>query len=406
MQVEHLSLKNFRNYARLEVSLPTSTILLHGQNAQGKTNFLEALYYLATSSSPYATSDRQLINWRAEQEAMPFAQISADILLANRAVNRLSITLVREEANTPSERFKKEIRLNGVIKRRVDILGLLTVVLFLPQDLVLVEGSPQHRRHYMNTTLEQVNAAYNEALMLFEKVLTQRNALLKQIGRKQAKAHELDYWDDQLTRSAGVIIAERQKFLREIEVEAARVHRELTNQAEDLKLAYVPSFEPTAAGDGQLSFAIPGLDLHRQISAEQIAPQYLAALQANQREEIERGMTLFGPQRDDLRFYVNGRDLSLYGSRGQARTAVMAVKLAELAWMQQKMGEAPLLLLDEVISELDEQRRAYLLDRVRGVPQAVLTTTEPNIFTPTFLETATLWQVRAGQIDTLEKKEG
>jgi DNA replication and repair protein RecF len=171
MRIEHLSLKNFRNYTRLEARFPEGNILLHGQNAQGKTSLLEAIYYLATSTSPYTTSDRQLINWRTEDEPMPFAQISAEILATDRTISRLSITLVREEANSPGERFKKEIRLNGVSRRRMDILGVVAVVMFLPQDLILVEGAPSNRRRYMDNTLNQIDAAYNEALNTFEKVL-------------------------------------------------------------------------------------------------------------------------------------------------------------------------------------------------------------------------------------------
>lgn len=398
MRLEHLSLKNFRNYTSLELSIPTGNVLVHGQNAQGKTSLLEAIYYLATSSSPYTTSDRQLINWRTESDPLPFAQISAEISTPNRNFNQLSITLYREEPNSPQERFKKDIRLNGVAKRRADILGLIAVVLFLPQDLALVEGSPLHRRRYMDNTLSQIDNAYSQALSQFDKVLMQRNALLKQINRGRASTAELAYWDEQLTGAAGIIIAGRQRFLGEIEREAAIIYRELSGGREDLRLAYVPSFEPTAAGDGQLSFAIPGLDLHRQLNAAQIAPQYYDALQAAQADEIDRGLTLCGPQRDELRFYVNEHDLGLYGSRGQARSAVLALKLAELAWMREKIGEWPILLLDEVASELDETRRGFLLEQIQNAPQAILTTTEPSIFPSRFLGQAILWQVSAGQI--------
>lgn len=401
MRLEHLSLRNFRNYSRLELTFPTGNVLLYGQNAQGKTSLLEAIYYLATSTSPYTNSDRQLINWRTAEEPLPFAQVSAEILTKDRTLNRLSITLTREEPNTPLERFKKEIRLNNVTRRRADVLGLVAVVMFLPQDLSLVEGAPIYRRRYMDETLNQVDAAYTEALATFEKVLVQRNALLRQIAIKRASPEELEYWDEQLTLSAGVIIAGRQKFLREIEFEAAAIYRQLTGHREDLKLAYVPSFEPTAEGDGQLSFAIPGLDLHRQLEPEQIAPQFREVLEATRREEIERGMTLCGPQRDELRFYVNGHDLGDYGSRGQARTAVLAIKLAELVWMKQRIGEWPLLLLDEVASELDQFRRAYLLEQIKDASQAILTTTEPSIFPESFLKSATLWQVNAGQIENV-----
>jgi len=401
MRIEYLSLRNFRNYSRLELPFPQGNILLHGENAQGKTSLLEAIYYLATSTSPYTTTDRQLINWRTENDPMPFAQVSAEVRSDDNVLNKLAITLVREEANTLDERFQKDVRLNGANKRRADIIGLITVVMFLPQDLMLVEGSPTDRRRYMNATLNQVNSQYTEALITFDKVLVQRNALLKQIARKRAGEAELEYWDEQLTQAAAIIIAERQRFLREIELEASVIYRDLTGNLEDLRLNYVPSFEPTAEGDGQLSFSIPGLDLHRQIEANQIAPQYREALLMARSAEIDRGMTLSGPQRDELRFYVNDRDLGLFGSRGQARTAVMAIKLAEQRWLYHQIGESPILLLDEVASELDEHRRSYLLEQIVDASQTILTTTEPNIFTNTFLDSAHVWKVHAGQIDEL-----
>jgi DNA replication and repair protein RecF len=167
-----------------------------------------------------------------------------------------------------------------------------------------------------------------------------------------------------------------------------------------LELHYQPSFTPTARPDGQLSFDVPGLDLHRQLRPSEIEPQFREALARHQREEIQRGVTLIGPQRDELRFSVNGRDLGLYGSRGQARTAVMAIKLAELAWMQHTIGEWPILLLDEFIAELDAERRTYLLARIDGATQSILTTTEPDIFTKDFLQKATVWKVHAGQVTT------
>ena len=196
-----------------------------------------------------------------------------------------------------------------------------------------------------------------------------------------------------------MIIAGRQKFLRELEYHAQQVHADLTNKGETLTLQYQPSFSPTANNDGQLSFDMLGLDLHRELTPDQIAPQFADQLTNEQDESIQRGVTLSGPHRDELRMNINGRDVGLYGSRGQARTTVMALKLAELSWMTAGIGERPLLLLDEVIAELDSKRRAYLLDRLDATAQTVLTTTEPDIFTVDFLSQAAVWQVNAGQIE-------
>lgn len=398
MYIEHLSLQNFRNYARLEVSLPAGPILLHGSNAQGKTSLLEAIYYLATSRSPYTTTDRQLINWNADRDLLSFAKIGAEVISAGRTLSRVEVTLVQEPGALNGSRLQKDIRINGVPRRVMDLIGKINVVMFLPQDLVLIEGSPAERRRYMNVTLCQTDPAYCEALATFEKALTQRNALLKRIGDGEARPEELAYWNEQLAQAGGVLVAGRQRLLRDLEVRARRVHRDLSGGEEDLELSYQPSFLPTANNTGQLSFEVLGLDLNRQLKAADIAAQYARTLDERRGEDIARGMTLIGPQRDELRLLVNTRDLGLYGSRGQARTAVMSLKLAELEWMRDTVGEWPILLLDEVIAELDAARRAYLLERISGAEQVLLTTTEPDIFTPEFLSKATRWRIRQGQI--------
>lgn len=397
MRLHHLSLTNFRNYSRLELSLPEGPVLLHGANAQGKTSLLESVYYLATARSPWTTSDRQLINWRVENDLMPYAKITAEISNRQSTLTRIDITLIKETQDGVA-RIRKDIRVNGVQRRALDLLGAVNVVMFLPQDLAIVEGSPLDRRRYLNVTLAQTDVQYAQMLHAYEKALTQRNALLRRISNRQASPTELVAWDDQLTAAGCVIIAGRQRLLRELEGLAQQVHHDLTAGAETLQLQYQPSFQVTAKTDGQLAFDVLGLDIHRQLTPTEIEPQFRAALAENRQKEIGQGVTLVGPQRDELRFTVNGHDLGLYGSRGQARTAVMALKLAELAWMQDAIGEWPILLLDEFIAELDAMRRCYLLERIDGATQAILTTTEPDIFTESFLRKAAVWKVHAGQI--------
>lgn len=399
MRVEHLSLTNFRNYARLELTLPADRpIVLVGANAQGKTSLLEAIYYAATGRSPYTASDRQLIHWRAEAEPIPFARLAAQICGRGGADYRIEITLMMERTADGVGRFRKTIRVNGADKRLMDIVGLLNVVLFVPRDLTLIEGTPADRRRFMDETLGQVDAGYLAALEVYEKALPQRNALLKRIAERRASRRELAYWDDQLITAGATLIAGRQRFLRELERGAQAAHLDLTGRRETLTLRYQPSFAPTAENNGQMAFETLGLDLHRELSAAQIEPQLAARLEAEQDESILRGVTLSGPHRDELRLLIDERDAGLYGSRGQARTAVMALKLAEMSWMQARTGETPVLLLDEVAAELDAARRAYLLERVRAGAQTLMTTTELDIFTPEFLRRASVWQVEAGQI--------
>ena len=403
MQINHLSLTNFRNYARLEFELPAGKpLVLCGDNAQGKTSALEAIYYLATSSSPYTASDRQLIHWRAENDPIPFARLSAELGNRDSSYQRLDITLMLD-MSSGAPRFKKSIQLNHVEKRVTDVIGLLSVVLFLPQDLSLVEGSPSDRRRFLNTTLTQVNLDYLLALNEYEKLLPQRNALLKRIAQKRAHAVELEYWDEQLAQHGSVIIASRQRFLRELEIRAGDTHQALTGGREALSLKYLPSIAPTAGGDGkQLSFDVLGLDLNRQLNPKEIQPQFVEQLLAQRHESVTRGVTLSGPHRDELRLMINERDCGLYGSRGQARTAVMALRFAELEWMRDQIGEYPLFLLDEVVAELDGKRRAFLLDRLDGQAQTLLTTTELDVFDPAFLQRARVFQVVNGQIAASE----
>jgi DNA replication and repair protein RecF len=397
MRIEHLSLTNFRNYARLELSLPAGPVILQGDNAQGKTSILEAIYYLATSSSPYTTTDRQLLHWRTEEDPLPFARLAAEIAGQRTAFTQLDITLILDATNGVP-RFRKVPRVNGVEKRVMDTIGLLNVVLFLPRDLALVEGTPSDRRRWMNDTLAQVDPRYYQALQNYEKILPQRNALLRRIAVGDAAPHELGYWDEQLVHAGSIILAGRQRLLRELEGLAQGHQLALTDQRESLALQYQPSFSPTAEGDGQRSFLVPGLDLHRELTPDQIMPQFNALLERERAESIQRGVTLSGPHRDELRMLVNGRDCGLYGSRGQARTVVLALKLAELAWMARTIGEWPVLLLDEVVAELDARRRAYLTQQLQGEAQILVTTTDLATLAPEFLARAAVWRVVNGQV--------
>lgn len=399
MQIDHLSLTNFRNYARLEFSLPADKpIVLCGDNAQGKTSALEAIYYLATSQSPYTASDRQLIHWRTQNDPIPFARLSAEIGNRNSRYHKLDVTLMLD-MTSGVPRFKKSVKLNNVDKRVMDVLGLLNVVLFVPRDLSLVEGAPNNRRRFMNTTLTQVNLDYLLALNEYERLLPQRNALLKRIAERRSSPAELEFWDDELASRGAVIVAGRQKFLRELEIKAQDTHHALTGGRETLSLKYLPSILPTAADGRQLSFDVLGLDLNRQLTAEQVKPQFLQDLLEKQRESIQRGITLSGPHRDELRLFINEHDCGLYGSRGQARTAVMALKFAELQWMRDQIGEYPIFLLDEVVAELDSKRRAFLLERLDGQAQTLVTATELDIFAPAFLDLARIFKVVNGQIN-------
>ncbi|NDJ51990.1 MAG: DNA replication/repair protein RecF [Chloroflexi bacterium] len=402
MRLSHLSLTYFRNYARLELNLPPGVIVLYGNNAQGKTSLLEAVYYLATSRALHATSDRQLINWLAKDDPIPHARLVGEAE-TQQGKKRIELTLLTEKTARGS-RLKKEIRINGISRRVMDLLGHMTVVLFLPQDLALVEGSPSLRRRYLNITLCQTDPDYCRAVNQYEKVLSQRNALLRQFQEQGGRGDRslLTFWDEQLAQHGATVVAGRYRFIRELEREAREIQRDLSGEHETLRLRYQPGFDAAAATDGQMSFDVAdmGVSTLPQLPPKEITKRFVAALHACVSRDIARGMTTIGPQRDELRLLVNGHDLGLYGSRGQNRTGVLALKLAELAWMREKTGEWPILLLDEVAAELDHYRRSYLLERIGQAEQVILTTTEPDLLPAETLVDATRWRVTDGTIDT------
>jgi DNA replication and repair protein RecF len=405
MLIHHLSLTNFRNYARLELDLSAGPVLLLGDNAQGKTSLLEAIYYLATSRSPHTTSPRQLIHWLAGQESLtPAARIVAQVTQGGSS-HTLDMTLMLEPAASGEERFRKQIRLDGAPRRASDLVGQVAVVLFLPQDVDLVGGGPALRRRYLDAALSQVDAEYHSALSRLEDVLPQRNALLKQLGERGGDPDQLAFWDEELAMAGARITLLRQQAIVELGQIADAIHRDLTGGRERLRLRYEPGFDPGRPTSGE--FQIPlNLDVPLAIAPnrplEEAQAAFRAQLASRRQEEIVRGVTLVGPHRDELRFIADEVDLGVFGSRGQQRTAVLALKLAEAEWMQGRLGEWPVLLLDEVMAELDASRRAYLLGRINGAHQSLVTSTGLELFGEEFCRRARLLRVAAGQISNVK----
>jgi len=397
----HLSLVNYRNYVRLELDFPTRITLLQGANAQGKTNLLEAIHYLATGRALQAGAERELVNWLALEEPLPHARAAAEIIHDHQK-EKLEITLLPVNGPGAQMNFRKHVRINGVARRAIDLVGHLRVVLFVPQDIELVAGAPGHRRRYLDIALCQMHPAYCRALAQYNQVLAQRNALLRALRDQGGSPGQLRFWDEQLAEHGALIIAERQRFIAHLDMEARARHRELTGGREHLQLHYLPSFDPIyQPGGGQ-----PPLAFSEGISSdfpprEEIASRFLTHLRASHERDIAAGMTLTGPHRDDMRFSVGGRDLRVYGSRGQQRTATLALKLAEVQVMTQETDEPPVLLLDDVMSELDDTRRQALLGALDGVAQAVITTTDWDDFTPAFRAQARLLRVSNGRVEEL-----
>jgi DNA replication and repair protein RecF len=263
----------------------------------------------------------------------------------------------------------------------------------------VIEGSPEERRRYLNLALAQVIPHYQAALAEYNKALLQRNALLKQLFERKGDASQLDYWDDQIATFGALLIHARIRAVKELERLAARTHHELTHAHEVLRVSYQPAYDPLPQTPGQFELPLEAAIDRCGFSQEQIRKGFLENLQKLRYEEISRGITTIGPHRDELRFLANSVDLGTYGSRGQVRSAILALKIAEVTWMNAKCGHWPVLLLDEVLAELDTERRFDLLARLDQSEQVLLSTTDLGLFDPEYVKKAVVWQVSGGRIE-------
>lgn len=371
MRVEELEVSQFRNIERLNLACPGDLHLFIGANAQGKTNLLESLYVLALGKSHRARSHRELIRWN-----QPAARLAVRIRRGDR-LHRLEVRF--------SERGKQVVR-NGVEQRRLsEYIGTLAVVLFAPEDLDIVKGSPQVRRRFIDTEIGQISPAYVYHLTRYKQLVSQRNSLLKELsGRRQADAALLEVLDEQWIETAVPVWKKRFEFVRSLSERAGRIHRAISRGVEELKVLYAPS-----------------VDLDEKSSPETWKQQLRRELPRIREQEIRRGSTLLGPHRDDLRLIVNGFDLFAYGSQGQQRTAALALKLAEIELIHREIGHYPILLLDDVLSELDDHRKTHLLETIRDRVQTFVTATSLEGIGKETLERARIWRVEGGTFTEL-----
>ncbi len=380
--------------------MPGRILLLVGNNAQGKTSLLEAVYYLATFSSFHAQNDRQLINFTAGQDTQAVSRLVADYQDGGHK-HRLEVRLIQDAVGANGSRLRKDILVDGVKRSANEALGKFTAVIFLPQMTRILEGSPEERRRYLNLAISQAVPGYAQALSDYSQAISQRNALLKQLNERGGDLLQLVYWDELIASKGAVLIFNRIHAVHELERLAARTHDRLTHGSEVLRLVYQPSYDPLPMPEGQFALPIQTSPQRSSLNVEKIRQGFLQRLTAVRGEEIARGITTIGPHRDEIRFLSNGIDLSDFGSRGQVRTALLSLKLAEVDWLKEKTGHWPVLLLDETLAELDLQRRADLLDYLVNCEQALLTTTDLNLFNEDFITQCQICRVESG-IVTLE----
>jgi DNA replication and repair protein RecF len=367
-----LSLSNFRNYVHLEFDLPPHIMVLLGDNAQGKSNFLEAIYLLATAKSPRTAADSELINWLSWGEPPVVARLAAEVELAKGDM-RVELALQGKVAPQGSQ-VEKRIRINGVPRRAIDIIGVVTAVLFSTRDIELIGGEPALRRRYLDIVSSEVDRRYLRTLQRYNRVLWQRNHLLHLIAEHKSSPEELDFWDRELVAAGCYLLTQRQHTVARLDELALGIHEQLSGGREGLKLLYRGS--------------VSADDFHQ-------------ALYVARAREIASGMTLVGPHRDDLRFLVNEMDMGTYGSRGQNRTIAISLRLAEAQFIAANSGDSPILLLDDVLSELDALRRRHLLDAASQYEQVLITATDLHHFESDFLSQAAKFRVSAGELEPL-----
>lgn len=371
MKLNKLQLKNYRNYQELFLEFPNSLNVFLGENAQGKTNLLESIYVLALTRSHRTNNEHELIGWQDD-----FAQIKGRI---SKGVGETELELLLTKKGRKS-------KVNHIEQKRLSsYIGQLNVILFAPEDLSLVKGSPQMRRRFIDMELGQISPMYLYDLAQYQKTLKQRNLYLKQLAeKKQTDEIYLDILSEQLVEFGSKVLTNRLQFIKRLEHWSNELHTRITNQREHLEIEYVGSLPIEAE------------------SLENIQAIFQGELQKNRKRELFRGTTLVGPHRDDLRFLVNGQNVQTYGSQGQQRTTALSVKLAEIDLMKEETGEYPLLLLDDVMSELDDNRQVHLLETIEDKVQTFLTTTTLEHVKGKMTVHPDIFYVQQGQIERNE----
>jgi len=369
----NVSLFDFRNYAELELALERSATVFFGGNAQGKTNLLEAVALSALTRSPRTQQAAELVRF-----GQPAARVTCGVQ-SDAGLKELEVRVSISPA-APS-RASRRFTVNGIPKRSADMMGSLRVVLFWPDDLQLVKGPGEGRRRFLNTLLSQIDSDHARELTRYGRLLEQRNALLRAIREGRQPVEGLDYWTDALAESGAAIMVERQRRLLELQPIAAAFHRELSDDRERLDLRYRPA----------------GVRIG-EAPQELVSEQLKVAMREARDEEIGRGQTAVGPQRDDIEVWLDDHEARLFASQGQQRSAVLSLKLAELHYLAEVTGEQPVLLLDDVMSELDPARRERLLAALQPGPQALITAADLNDLPKSILERATVFQVEQGSI--------
>ncbi len=334
MWIKKIELKNFRNYKNQKLELNKNVNVLYGENAQGKTNIIESIFLCSMGKSFRAKKDKEMIKLDEDSCSVEVEYEKSD------REGKIKIEIGN----------KKNIFVNDIkIKRLSELLGKINIVIFTPDDIEIIKGGPDQRRKFLDIMISQLRPNYIHILSLYQKTIEQRNNYLKQIKEEQKDENLLEIWDEKLAEYAIKICEYRKEFIEKLKPKMEKLHKEITNNKEEIKIEYVTEC------------------LDKKI--------YLDLLKERRKLDILKGFTTKGVHRDDFVIYINGRQLNVYGSQGQQRTSILTLKLAELNLIYDEIGEYPILLLDDFMSELDKSRRESLVQHIKET-QVIITCTD------------------------------
>lgn len=364
MYIESIELLNYRNYDQASVSLSPGVNILYGDNAQGKTNLLEAIYLCCTTKSHRRCKDREIIEFGKEQSHLKLTFRKNDLS------HRVDIHMRSNQS--------KGIAIDGnAIQRSSQLLGMMHIVFFSPEDLKIIKNGPAERRRFIDLELSQLDESYLQYSVLYTKALTERNNLLKQIEKFPQLRETLDVWDEQLVSYGRKIIEKREKFINKLDLILKDIHSELTGEKEIIQVSY-----------------------EKQVSSS----EYFDELRRKRDSDIKSGTTSVGPHRDDMMFSIDGIDIRKFGSQGQQRTAALSLKLSEIKIIRELTGDDPVLLLDDVLSELDSKRQQYLLKSISEI-QTIISCTGLEEFINSRLKLDRVFYVEKGKISAYQSSD-
>ncbi len=353
MWIENIKINNFRNYDNEEINLGKNINIFYGENAQGKTNIIESIFLSSMGKSFRTNKDKEMINLNKEKAVIEISFVKSD------REGKVKIELSN----------KKSIYLNGIkLKKLSELLGNINIVIFTPDDINILKGGPQNRRRFLDIMISQLKPNYMYNLSLYLKTLEQRNNYLRQIKEENKDENLLEIWDEKLADYAFIIFEYRNEFINKIKNKIKSIHKDITNEKEDIEIEYI-----TECNNKE---------------------NYIELLKKRRKLDIIKGYTTKGIHRDDFNISINDKQLNIYGSQGQHRTAILSLKLSELNIIYEEIGEYPILLLDDFMSELDENRRKQFLKNIKNT-QIIITCTEKfNIENNNFL----IYNVKEGKV--------